>query len=122
MPVPLPPVGFPAVSDPPPSPFSSVPSSNGHSSPPLPCSLDTPLEFQEMHGPYRFVNTHWDDKAASALDPVARLVYRSNCLGRDQRITNTGGGNTSAKLAEKDPADRRTGRGSLGERFRRRPA
>ena len=56
-----------------------------------------------MPGPFRFVNYNWDDKAASTLDPVGRLVYRSNCLGRDQRITNTGGGNTSAKLMEKDP-------------------
>lgn len=36
----------------------------------------------------------------SGLD---ELVYRSNCLGRDQRITNTGGGNTSSKIFEKDP-------------------
>ncbi|HVU25851.1 MAG TPA: bifunctional rhamnulose-1-phosphate aldolase/short-chain dehydrogenase [Opitutus sp.] len=52
---------------------------------------------------YRYVNFLWDDAAAAALDPVARLVYRSNLLGRDQRITNTGGGNTSSKLAEPDP-------------------
>ena len=52
---------------------------------------------------FRFVNYLWDDQHARTLDPVARLVYRSNLLGRDQRITNTGGGNTSAKLAEKDP-------------------
>ena len=31
------------------------------------------------------------------------MIYRSNILGSDQRITNTGGGNTSAKLMEKDP-------------------
>ena len=37
------------------------------------------------------------------LDPADRLVYRSNLLGSDQRITNTGGGNTSSKLIEKDP-------------------
>jgi rhamnulose-1-phosphate aldolase/alcohol dehydrogenase len=52
---------------------------------------------------YKFVNYLWDDAQAASLDPVARLVYRSNLLGRDQRITNTGGGNTSAKLSEKDP-------------------
>jgi rhamnulose-1-phosphate aldolase/alcohol dehydrogenase len=40
---------------------------------------------------------------ADRLDPVARLVYRSNILGSDQRITNTGGGNTSAKIVEPDP-------------------
>jgi rhamnulose-1-phosphate aldolase/alcohol dehydrogenase len=52
---------------------------------------------------YQFVNYLWDDKHAAALDPVGRLIYRSNILGSDQRITNTGGGNTSAKLTETDP-------------------
>ena len=52
---------------------------------------------------YKFVNFSWDDAKAAALDPVGRLVYRSNILGDDQRITNTGGGNTSAKIVEKDP-------------------
>ena len=37
------------------------------------------------------------------MDPVERLVYRSNILGADQRITNTGGGNTSSKIMETDP-------------------
>ena len=52
---------------------------------------------------YKFVNFLWDDAKAAALDPVGRLVYRSNILGSDQRITNTGGGNTSSKISEKDP-------------------
>jgi rhamnulose-1-phosphate aldolase/alcohol dehydrogenase len=52
---------------------------------------------------YRHVNYLWDDTVASKLDPVGRLVYRSNILGSDQRITNTGGGNTSAKIVEQDP-------------------
>lgn len=52
---------------------------------------------------YHFVNFGWDDTKAASLDPVARLVYRSNLLGGDQRITNTGGGNTSSKITEKDP-------------------
>lgn len=52
---------------------------------------------------YHFVNFGWDDAKAASLDPVARLVYRSNLLGGDQRITNTGGGNTSSKITEKDP-------------------
>ncbi len=52
---------------------------------------------------YQFVNYLWDDAKAASLDPVARLVYRSNLLGSDQRITNTGGGNTSSKISEKDP-------------------
>jgi len=45
----------------------------------------------------------WDDAYADGLDPVGRLVYRSNLLGADGRITNTGGGNTSSKLAMADP-------------------
>src|ERR1035441_5389660 len=52
---------------------------------------------------YRHVKFSWDDAQASALDPVGRLAYRSNLLGSDQRITNTGGGNTSSKLTERDP-------------------
>ena len=52
---------------------------------------------------FRHVNYSWDDAKAASLDPVARLVYRSNMLGADQRITNTGGGNTSTKILEKDP-------------------
>jgi rhamnulose-1-phosphate aldolase/alcohol dehydrogenase len=52
---------------------------------------------------YKFVNYLWDDAKAALLDPVGRLVYRSNILGSDQRITNTGGGNTSSKVTEKDP-------------------
>ena len=52
---------------------------------------------------YRHVNYLWDDRHAAALDPVERLVYRSNLLGADQRITNTGGGNTSSKIMQVDP-------------------
>ncbi|HEY5752413.1 MAG TPA: bifunctional rhamnulose-1-phosphate aldolase/short-chain dehydrogenase [Chthoniobacterales bacterium] len=52
---------------------------------------------------YQYVNYLWDDAKAATLDPVGRLVYRSNLLGSDQRITNTGGGNTSAKIMERDP-------------------
>ena len=52
---------------------------------------------------YRHVNYLWDDARADSLDAVERLVYRSNLLGADQRITNTGGGNTSSKLVQTDP-------------------
>ncbi len=52
---------------------------------------------------FEHVNFLWDDSKAASLDPVGRLVYRSNLLGSDQRITNTGGGNTSSKLMETDP-------------------
>src|SRR4051794_28761818 len=56
-----------------------------------------------MSTKYSYVNYLWDDAKAASLDPVGRLVYRSNLLGSDQRITNTGGGNTSSKITEKDP-------------------
>src|SRR6185503_4706437 len=52
---------------------------------------------------YQFVNDLWNDSDAAKLTGVDRLVYRSNKLGSDQRITNTGGGNTSSKIMEKDP-------------------
>src|SRR5215216_7822663 len=52
---------------------------------------------------FKHVSYSWDDAHAASLDPVGRLVYRSNILGADQRVTNTGGGNTSSKLVEKDP-------------------
>ncbi|HLZ53281.1 MAG TPA: bifunctional rhamnulose-1-phosphate aldolase/short-chain dehydrogenase [Verrucomicrobiae bacterium] len=52
---------------------------------------------------FHHVNDRWDDAVAAKLSPVELLVYRSNCLGADQRVTNTGGGNTSSKLVEKDP-------------------
>jgi rhamnulose-1-phosphate aldolase/alcohol dehydrogenase len=52
---------------------------------------------------FKYVNNLWDDAEVAKLDPVGRLIYRSNKLGSDQRITNTGGGNTSSKISEKDP-------------------
>src|SRR5687768_5307279 len=52
---------------------------------------------------FQFVSNLWNDAEATKLDPLARLVYRSNKLGCDLRITNTGGGNTSSKLTETDP-------------------
>lgn len=45
----------------------------------------------------------WDESKAAGLSETERLVYRSNLLGSDKRITNYGGGNTSAKVAETDP-------------------
>ncbi len=50
-----------------------------------------------------YLRSRWDDAHAATLDPVDRLVYRSNLLGEDARITNTGGGNTSAKMEMADP-------------------
>lgn len=53
----------------------------------------------------RFLEDKWDEKLAGTLDGPELLRYRSNLLGSDLRITNFGGGNTSSKLAMKDPID-----------------
>ena len=45
----------------------------------------------------------WDEAKAAAMSEPELLLYRSNLLGSDKRITNYGGGNTSAKVMEKDP-------------------
>lgn len=45
----------------------------------------------------------WDEARASNMSQPELLLYRSNLLGSDKRITNYGGGNTSAKVMEKDP-------------------
>ena len=47
--------------------------------------------------------SRWDEQLAATLTQAERLLYRSNLLGADLRITNFGGGNTSAKLTERDP-------------------
>jgi rhamnose utilization protein RhaD (predicted bifunctional aldolase and dehydrogenase) len=54
---------------------------------------------------FKHVSYLWDDAKASSLgnDQVALLIYRSNLLGADLRLTNYGGGNTSCKLMERDP-------------------
>ena len=52
---------------------------------------------------FSHVSYLWDDSVADQLGPVERLRYRSNILGADQRITNTGGGNTSSKIKMTDP-------------------
>ncbi|MGN6802998.1 MAG: bifunctional aldolase/short-chain dehydrogenase [Ginsengibacter sp.] len=54
---------------------------------------------------FKNVNYLWDEKVAASLegDEVALLIYRSNLLGADLRLTNYGGGNTSCKGMEKDP-------------------
>src|SRR5580692_6392893 len=52
---------------------------------------------------FKYVSNLWRDSEVAKLSGVDRLVYRSNKLGSDQRITNTGGGNTSSKILETDP-------------------
>lgn len=54
---------------------------------------------------FKHVSYLWDDATAAALegDEVALLIYRSNLLGADLRLTNYGGGNTSCKVVAADP-------------------
>lgn len=51
----------------------------------------------------RLLENRWDDARAATMDEPGKLLYRSNLLGSDKRITNYGGGNTSAKVEETDP-------------------
>lgn len=51
----------------------------------------------------RLLQNLWDDAHARTLDEPGLLLYRSNLLGSDKRITNFGGGNTSAKVIASDP-------------------
>src|SRR5258706_330452 len=57
------------------------------------------------NGGFKHVSYLWDEAKALALseDEVGLLVYRSNLLGADLRLTNFGGGNTSCKTMAKDP-------------------
>jgi rhamnulose-1-phosphate aldolase/alcohol dehydrogenase len=54
---------------------------------------------------FKHVSYLWDETKAAEMagDEVALLVYRSNLLGADLRLTNYGGGNTSCKLMQLDP-------------------
>lgn len=54
---------------------------------------------------FKHVDYLWDDKKAAEIegDEIALLLYRSNILGADLKITNYGGGNTSCKTTEKNP-------------------
>jgi rhamnulose-1-phosphate aldolase/alcohol dehydrogenase len=54
---------------------------------------------------FKHVSYLWDDAKAATMagDEVALLIYRSNLLGADLRLTNYGGGNTSCKAMAKDP-------------------
>ncbi|KAA3510683.1 bifunctional rhamnulose-1-phosphate aldolase/short-chain dehydrogenase [Agrobacterium vitis] len=58
---------------------------------------------QTAAGQPRLLDNRWDDVYAETLDEAGKLLYRSNLLGADKRITNYGGGNTSAKVMETDP-------------------
>lgn len=58
-------------------------------------------DFQHVN--YCWDNNRFAETTAAESKSVEPLVYRSNLLGSDQRITNTGGGNTSSKLMETNP-------------------
>src|SRR5256714_1869972 len=61
------------------------------------------MSQQREQKAFKYVKYLWRDDVADGLSGLDRLVYRSNKLGEDQTLTNTGGGNTSAKLMEQDP-------------------
>ena len=54
---------------------------------------------------FNHVSYLWDESKAASMagDEVALLIYRSNLLGADLRLTNYGGGNTSCKTVSMDP-------------------
>ena len=52
---------------------------------------------------FKYVRHLWQDDLVDHMSGLDRLIYRSNKLGEDLTLTNTGGGNTSSKLTEKDP-------------------
>ena len=49
------------------------------------------------------LENRWHDPATEGMSESELLLYRSNILGSDKRVTNYGGGNTSAKVMETDP-------------------
>ncbi|WP_299375647.1 bifunctional rhamnulose-1-phosphate aldolase/short-chain dehydrogenase [uncultured Tateyamaria sp.] len=57
------------------------------------------LKTLESH----LLDRRWDDQTAAGMSESELLLYRSNILGADKRVTNYGGGNTSAKVMETDP-------------------
>jgi rhamnulose-1-phosphate aldolase/alcohol dehydrogenase len=61
------------------------------------------VQSPEQHEELALLESRWDATAAAHLRPEELLRYRSNLLGSDKRVTNFGGGNTSSKIAMKDP-------------------
>ncbi len=49
------------------------------------------------------IENRWDESRAAGMSEPELLLYRSNLLGADKRVTNYGGGNTSAKVTQPDP-------------------
>jgi len=71
----------------------------------LPRSDNPPLGAGGVVGGFKHVSYLWNETKAAELegDEVGLLIYRSNLLGADLRLTNYGGGNTSCKAMAKDP-------------------
>ena len=66
---------------------------------------DTNQSESSLRKSFKHVSYLWDDVKAASLqgDEVGLLIYRSNLLGADLRLTNYGGGNTSCKAMATDP-------------------
>jgi len=60
-----------------------------------------PLEEHDLE--LKYLKDLWNDADTVGMDEPELLRYRSNLLGSDKRLTNFGGGNTSAKLPMTDP-------------------
>ena len=53
--------------------------------------------------PFVIPANRWSEADAVGKSAEQLLLYRSNLLGSDLTVTNFGGGNTSAKIVERDP-------------------
>src|SRR5271167_3316864 len=65
--------------------------------------LDRPVTASTAALPFAIPTNRWSDAEAAGKSPAELLLYRSNLLGSDLTVTNFGGGNTSAKIADRDP-------------------
>ncbi len=65
--------------------------------------MEPPVTAENVIPSQNVIPSLWDDQKAKALTEPELLLYRSNLLGADLRITNYGGGNTSAKIPTPDP-------------------
>src|SRR5581483_10405088 len=70
--------------------------------------LDRPRAAPAAALPFSIAPNRWSEKEAAGKSPAELLLYRSNLLGSDLTVTNFGGGNTSAKLEERDPLTQAT--------------
>ena len=51
----------------------------------------------------KLIKLRWDEQVTAQMSEPELLKYRSNLLGSDPKVTNYGGGNTSAKVVSIDP-------------------